>query len=68
MTRRMRWRWRGITATGSEFRQPEDEKATVRVMNRLMRAGYGSGAIFKLLRGWKVAVPEEPEEEDLPEF
>ena len=27
-------------------------------MNRLMRAGYGSNAIFKLLRSWKVEVVE----------
>jgi regulatory protein len=47
---------------------PKDQKETVRVMNRLMRAGYGSGAIFKLLRSWKVEVPEETEDEDLPEL
>jgi regulatory protein len=51
---------------------PQDQKETVRVMNRLIRAGYGSGAIFKLLRSWKVEVPEEvadaPEEYRLPEF
>jgi regulatory protein len=51
------------------IQRPADEKATVRVMNRLMRAGYGSGAIFKLLRAWKVEVPEETEmDEGLPEF
>ena len=48
------------------------QKETVRVMNRLMRAGYSSTAIFKLLRSWKVAVTEEVVEEadgyDLPEF
>jgi regulatory protein len=52
--------------------RPVDEKSTVRVMNRLMRAGYGSGAIFKLLRAWKIEVPveiaDEPEEYELPEF
>ena len=41
-------------------------------MNRLMRAGYGSNAIFKLLRSWKVEVPVEvayePEGYELPEF
>ena len=51
---------------------PKDQKETVRVMNRLIRAGYGSGAIFKLLRTWKVEVPAEvgdaPEEYELPEF
>jgi regulatory protein len=52
--------------------QPKDQKETVRVMNRLMRAGYGSGAIFKLLRSWKVEVPETSGDSDqygdLPEF
>ena len=54
------------------MKQPTDQKETVRVMNRLMRAGYGSNAIFKLLRGWQVEVPaevsDEPEEYELPEF
>ena len=48
------------------------QKETVRVMNRLMRAGYSSGAIYKLMRAWKVEAPvEEMDEEDgygLPEF
>jgi len=48
--------------------QPADQNETVRVMNRLMRAGYSSGAIYKLLRSWKIEVPEELEDEDLPEF
>ena len=34
------------------------QKESVRIMNRLMRAGYGSNAIFKLLRSWKVEVVE----------
>src|SRR6202044_854716 len=38
---------------------PNVQKETVRVMNRLMRAGYGAGAIFKLLRSWNVEVPGE---------
>jgi len=50
------------------IKQPVEQKDTVKVMNRLMRAGYGSGAIYKLLRSWKVEVPEETEDEDLPEF
>jgi regulatory protein len=33
------------------------QKETVRVMNRLMRAGFSSNAIFKVLRAWDV--PEE---------
>jgi regulatory protein len=51
---------------------PDVKKETVRVMNRLMRAGYGAGAIFKLLRSWSVEVPGEGEGDsdqyDLPEF
>jgi regulatory protein len=44
------------------IQQPSGENAkkeTVRLMNRLMRAGYSSGAIFKLLRSWSVEVPGE---------
>ena len=52
--------------------QPHEQKETVRVMNRLMRAGYSSGAIFKLFRSWKVEVPEaegdSDQDGDLPEF
>jgi regulatory protein len=51
---------------------PDAKKETVRVMNRLMRAGYSAGAIFKLLRSWSVEVPGEGEGDsdqyDLPEF
>jgi regulatory protein len=36
---------------------PNAQKETVRVMNRLMRAGFSSNAIFKVLRAWEV--PEE---------
>jgi len=54
------------------IKQPVEQKDVARVMNRLMRAGYGSNAIFKLLRSWKVEVPvevlDEPEEYELPEF
>ena len=61
------------------IQQPSDQKETVRLMNRLMRAGYSSGAIFKLLRAWHLseaamidesgpdsdsyAEPDEPREE-----
>jgi regulatory protein len=41
---------------------PDAAKETARLMNRLLRAGYSPGAIFKLLRGWNVpdeAIPEE---------
>ncbi len=34
------------------------QKQTVRLMNRLIRAGFSSNAIFKLLRSWKVEVDE----------
>ena len=48
------------------------QKETIRVMNRLLRAGFSSTAIFKLLRSWKVEVPVESEgfesEDDLPQF
>ena len=46
------------------IRKPVEQKEVVRVMNRLVRAGYSSGAIFKLLRGWEVAVPEERGDSD----
>ena len=39
------------------MKQPADQKETVRTMNRLLRAGYSSNAIFKLLRAWNV--PDE---------
>jgi regulatory protein len=34
---------------------PNAQKETVRVMNRLMRAGFSSNAIFKVLRAWEVS-------------
>ena len=33
------------------------KKQTVRIMNRLLRAGFSSNSIFKLLRSWDVAAP-----------
>ena len=53
--------------------KPVEQKEVARVMNRLLRAGHSSNAIFKLLRTWKVEVPvNEPDEAegdyDLPEF
>jgi regulatory protein len=52
--------------------RPVEQKEVVRVMNRLMRAGYSSNAIFKLFKAWKLEVPEdaavEPDGYDLPEF
>lgn len=57
------------------IRQPagvDIKKETVRIMNRLLRAGFSSNAIFKLLRSWNVTAPvEETDEigdEGLPEF
>lgn len=57
------------------IKQPQDtdsKKETVRVMNRLLRAGFNSNAIFKLLRSWNVSSPveetDELESSDLPEF
>jgi regulatory protein len=42
------------------------KKETVRTMNRLMRAGFSSNAIFKVLRGWGAPV-EEIEIEEMGE-
>ena len=52
---------------GKDLVSREDaQKESVRIMNRLLRAGFTSNAIFKLLRSWKVDV-EETELDDLPE-
>lgn len=45
------------------MRAPGNEKEVARVMGRLMRAGFSSGAIWKVLRGWKVEVDEAELEE-----
>jgi regulatory protein len=55
------------------IKQPQgidSKKETVRIMNRLLRAGFSSNAIFKLLRTWNVSVEDsdEMDTEDLPEF
>jgi regulatory protein len=42
------------------------QKETARMMSRLLRAGFSSGAIFKMLREWNVEV-EETDLEDAPE-
>ena len=53
---------------------PNRQKEVARIMGRLMRAGYSSATIGKMLRGWRVEVNEAMEladEEagyDLPEF
>ncbi len=36
----------------------EMQKETARTMNRLMRAGFSSNAIFKVLRAWGVPIEE----------
>jgi regulatory protein len=59
------------------IQKPVEQKDSVRVMNRLMRAGYSSTAIFKLFKAWRVEVPKsgadsdsyaEKDEYDLPDF
>ena len=40
------------------MRAPTTDKEVARVMGRLTRAGFGSAAIWKVLRGWRVAVEE----------
>ena len=52
------------------MKQPSGEnkqKETVRAMNRLMRAGFSSRAIFKVLREWDVEVEEVDLEDGLEE-
>lgn len=44
--------------------KPVEQKDSVRVMNRLMRAGYSSTAIFKLFKAWRVEVPESGSDSD----
>ncbi len=49
---------------------PKEPKEVQRVMGRLMRAGYSSSAIFKVLKAWKIEVDEADAEKygELPEF
>lgn len=51
----------------------DPQKETVRIMNRLLRAGFSSTAIFKLLRAWNVEPPVDESDDidpddDLPKF
>nr|WP_179490001.1 regulatory protein RecX [Granulicella arctica] len=46
------------------MKQPVDQKETARTMNRLMRAGFSSTAIFKVLRAWGVEVEESGADSD----
>jgi regulatory protein len=50
---------------GADVSSEDVQKETVRLMNRLVRAGFSSNAIFKLLRSWKVT-PEVEEPDDEP--
>lgn len=49
---------------------PKQPKEVQRIMGRLMRAGYSPGAIFQVLKAWKVEVEEEDTEKygELPDF
>jgi regulatory protein len=37
------------------MKPPQDQKETARAVGRLMRAGFSTGTIFKVLKGWNVA-------------
>ena len=45
------------------MKQPTHEKETARTMGRLLRAGFSSGTVFKVLRQWGVEVEEFEVEE-----
>jgi len=45
------------------MKQPEGEKEQARMMGRLLRAGFSSGTIWKLLREWGVEAEEFEAEE-----
>ena len=49
------------------MRPPANEKETARIMGRLMRAGFSSTSIWKVLRAWKVQVDESALEGMEPE-
>jgi regulatory protein len=38
------------------LRKPEDQKATARIMRRMVAAGFSTGVIYKILRQWDVPV------------
>ena len=46
-------------ADRKRIKPPANEKETARIMGRLLRAGFSSNAIWKLLRLWRVNVDEE---------
>jgi regulatory protein len=43
-------------------KKPTNEKEAARVMRLLVRAGFSSGVIFRILKTWDVEVVEELEE------
>ncbi len=45
------------------MKQPANDKETARMVGRLMRAGFSSSAIFKVLKTWGVEVEEVELEE-----
>jgi regulatory protein len=49
-------------------KKPANEKEAARVMRMLMRAGFSSGVIYRILKTWDVEVEEiEPSEEETGE-
>jgi regulatory protein len=46
---------------------PNAQKETTRMMNRLLRAGFSPGAIYKVLREWNVEVSEVDVEDSFEE-
>jgi regulatory protein len=40
------------------MKQPANEKETARMVGRLMRAGFSSSAIFKVLKTWNIEIEE----------
>ena len=49
-------------AERKRIKPPATEKETARIMGRLLRAGFSSTAIWKLLRLWKVDIEEGQED------
>ena len=45
-------------AERKRIKPPANEKETARIMGRLLRAGFTSNAVWKLLRAWKVDLDE----------
>jgi len=53
------------------MKPPVDQKETARIIGRLMRAGFSTKTIFKVLKSWNVAEEaidglESIEEDDTP--